>query len=271
MQKNENDISMVSAQYGNSHRLSIMRDFHTRITRSGPTPFQHSYGVMSSGTNLHVIDVGCGVGGFWNDFNNFQFVSSVELLDKRIDLINEAQSVIHSKGIQNISIRQIDLNDEIYKAHQRADYILAHQVYHHLLKPERLHINLINQLASHGALLVTTCNVEHMYEIYIEISNYFGIAYEEIRGLSHFNGGHLQEMPNLTRVTNLNGYIYCDSAALLCDYVNSLAIWHRVHGISGSDIYDFHEYLKAWASEHIQRRGSVRLTQSVSHSVFRNC
>lgn len=271
MQCSDNNRAFVKSLYANAKKLGAMRDFHLSCTKKGISPFDYTYEIISHGKDLDIIDAGCGIGSFWSEFDNYNFIKKLELWDQSADLLNKAYESALLNGINTIEKRCIDLNDKRRLLDLEVDYVLAHQVYHHLEEPELTHMELLKRLKHEGSLLVSTCNLDHMNEIYTKISEYFSVPYEEIRGLQKFNGDHLEDLPGIVSTTKLYGTIDCFSSSHLVKYIHSLSVLDRIQGFNSCKESAFLVYLKGWADKQIRSHGAIVLTQSVTHSRFQKC
>jgi len=270
MRHSDNDRTFIDNLYNNGEKLGVMRDFHLSCTKKGLSPFSYSYEIISQRKELDIIDAGCGVGSFWSKFDDYRFVNKLELWDQSASLLNKAYESAISNEIRIIEKRVIDLNDKHLLPDFKADYILAHQEYHHLEEPELTHVELLRMLKYEGSLLASTCNLDHMNEIYTEIAEYFGVPYEAVRGLQQFNGGHLEKLPGMVSTTKLYGTISCCSAEQFVKYVNSLSVLEQIQDSNKFKEKAFLIHLKEWADKKIRNNGSIILTQSVTHSMFKN-
>lgn len=264
----ENDPAVVSSLYCNEARLKTMSNFHKSVNKTGDSPFERTYDILSNRNKIDVIDVGCGTGSFWEKFSEFDFISSIMLCDQSYDLVERSFDVVKNKGISNIRKRVVDIELNMDLGGYEADVILVHQVYHHLQNPERVHASLINMLNKNGILVATTCNQDHMCEIYEQAAIFFEVDYEVARGLSHFNKKHMLKLSGFVDCENIEGSIYCDSVELLCNYISSLAILDRFSQGRGKTEAGFMEHMSLWGEKEIQDKGYIELKRSVLHAKF---
>lgn len=98
-----------------------------------------------SGSNLKILDWGCGPGG------NFQFLEKYGKV-LGVDSSDEAIRFSNDKGITNI-VKAGDLSD--FKSDEKFDLVVGFDVLEHIQEDEKFLSDLYNHLASKGHVLVT--------------------------------------------------------------------------------------------------------------------
>jgi SAM-dependent methyltransferase len=264
----ENDYKVIKSLYANESRLNAMANFYDHVTRFGSSQFEDVVDIIKNNANAIILDAGCGTGTFWNQAQKFGCIQSLFLLDQSPNLVECAYKKARETGINDVNGITADLDTFSLMIENKADIILSLQVYHHLHKVINTHNHLRQLLCNDGIIVATTCNHDHMYELYEQVAFFFNVIYEDGRGLKHFNGKHLISLDGLVESRDLIGTIQCSSVNIFINYVSSLAILDRFD-LRGSDTAaEFMNYMKNWAEEKLTVNGIIEFHQSVKLAIF---
>lgn len=264
----ENDYKVIKSLYANESRLNAMASFYDHVRRFGSTQFEDVVDIIKNNANAIILDAGCGTGAFWNQAQECGYIKSLFLLDQSPKLVKSACKKAREAGINDVKGITADLDNFSLMIENKANIILSLQVYHHLHQGIGTHNHLRELLCKDGIIVVTTCNQDHMNELYEQVAIFFGVNYEDGRGLKHFNGTHLIGLEGLVESRDLVGTIQCSSANIFINYVSSLAILDRFD-LRGSDIaVEFMTYMKKWAKEKLTVNGIIEFHQSVKLAIF---
>ena len=246
-----------------------MATFYNHVKRIGSTPFETVLNYLELIDNAtSILDAGCGAGAIWDQTQNLKHIHSLFLCDQSPSLVECACKKARSAGVNIINGIVADLDAISSIIDINVDVVLSLQVYHHLHDVTSSHNHLRSLLCKDGVLIATTCCQDHMYELYELTAEFFGVDYEEARGLNHFNETHLLKLEGLFESKDIVSRIQCSSPDLFINYVFSLAILERFGIREAENSTDFIAYVENWAKKQLSDSGTIELHQSVKLAMF---